>query len=1055
MSEPKLISPLLDGFVMGDPISKHHGVCCCPAMELSTENKYIVKIISVPASQVQLDALLLSGAYSSKEDALAYFSQMSETVCQEAKLLKRLSELEGFAGYTDWQVVPMEDGTGFDVYLLAPYRKTLERQFHQEPMTHLGAVNLGLDLCAALTVARRTGNLYVDLKPSNVYITETGEYQIGDLGFIPLDSLKYASLPEKYHSSYTAPEVTDAYSSLNDTLDTYAVGLILYQAFNNNTLPYSGFAPSEPLAPPAYADYEIAEIILKACAVDPAQRWEDPVQMGQALVSYLQRNTVNDTPILPPVVEEESQEEQPEDQQVAEPELNLDDISEVLEATAAPEEAVEEAAADAAEAEEAEEMPEDAVTEDEEAQPEEAESAKAEMVEDEAIEEKETQAEDAESEAESEMMDNAAAEEDAEPQETDEEDADQFTIEGFAEDETAPSEETAGDLLVDQLSQEVSQILAAAEDLIAHETPAPVVAPEPIEITVPSLAPQDASPEEGEEVALEGLSVSDSEEEEPSQISFDEVSEASSDDGEMPAYMDDEYDYPPIHYPTRNHYSTLIAVLSVILVLLLLAIGGMFFYEDYYLQSIDNMTLTGKENYLIVNLDTDTDNELLSVVCKDAYGNTLTQKVVNDQAVFNDLRPATKYTVSVQIDGFHQLVGTTSSSYTTVSQTSIVNFGAVTGDQDGTVILNFSVQGPENTAWKIKYFAPGIPEKFMPCTAHMAVITGLEVGVTYTFQLVGVADLYITGNDTLEHTVSKVVYPENLKVLGFEGTSLKVSWDAAEDSSVESWSVRCYNTDGYDQTFIVKETSATIPDLDITKSYTVDVKAEGMSESGQVVVSANSVTVSNFASDDSVSGQLKLSWEYLGTAPATNWQILYKVDGSEDQIITSDKTSCVISPIVPGAHYDIRLELAGGISLYGGAISYDAPAASKFSGYKITADDLTVNMCPTPDDDAWQADEIPSSRFTTTYSADQLASFVLKASKTPSSSKDNIAAMFVIRNANGTPVSINSHSRTWSEMWDWRYCKVEMPFMPNTAGAYTAELYFNGALVHTQSFTVQ
>ena len=241
MSEPKLISPLLDGFVMGDPISKHHGVCCCPAMELSTENKYIVKFISVPASQVQLDALLLSGAYSSKEDALAYFSQMSETVCQEAKLLKRLSELEGFAGYTDWQVVPMEDGTGFDVYLLGSYRKTLERQFHQEPMTHLGAVNLGLDLCAALTVARRTGNLYVDLKPSNVYITENGEYQIGDLGFIPLDSLKYASLPEKYHSSYTAPEVTDAYSSLNDTLDTYAVGLILYQAFNNNTLPYSSY----------------------------------------------------------------------------------------------------------------------------------------------------------------------------------------------------------------------------------------------------------------------------------------------------------------------------------------------------------------------------------------------------------------------------------------------------------------------------------------------------------------------------------------------------------------------------------------------------------------------------------------------------------------------------------------------------------------------------------------------------------------------------------------------------------------------------------------------
>ena len=63
MSELKLISPLLDGFEIGDPISDHHGVRCCPAMKENSDDKYIVKIISVPASQKQLDALLLTGAY--------------------------------------------------------------------------------------------------------------------------------------------------------------------------------------------------------------------------------------------------------------------------------------------------------------------------------------------------------------------------------------------------------------------------------------------------------------------------------------------------------------------------------------------------------------------------------------------------------------------------------------------------------------------------------------------------------------------------------------------------------------------------------------------------------------------------------------------------------------------------------------------------------------------------------------------------------------------------------------------------------------------------------
>ena len=45
MSEPTLISPLLDGFTMGQPISEHDGVSCCPAIKEDTDKKYIVKII--------------------------------------------------------------------------------------------------------------------------------------------------------------------------------------------------------------------------------------------------------------------------------------------------------------------------------------------------------------------------------------------------------------------------------------------------------------------------------------------------------------------------------------------------------------------------------------------------------------------------------------------------------------------------------------------------------------------------------------------------------------------------------------------------------------------------------------------------------------------------------------------------------------------------------------------------------------------------------------------------------------------------------------------------
>ena len=96
MSEPRLISPMLDNFIMGGPISDHHGICCCPAMENDTNNRCIVKIISVPASATQVDALLLSGAYPDEEAALTYFRELANGVVQEVKILESLSELEGF-----------------------------------------------------------------------------------------------------------------------------------------------------------------------------------------------------------------------------------------------------------------------------------------------------------------------------------------------------------------------------------------------------------------------------------------------------------------------------------------------------------------------------------------------------------------------------------------------------------------------------------------------------------------------------------------------------------------------------------------------------------------------------------------------------------------------------------------------------------------------------------------------------------------------------------------------------------------------------------------------
>ena len=86
---------------------------------------------------------------------------------------------------------------------------------------------------------------------------------------------------------------------MNLSVDTYAVGMILYQLYNDGHLPFKGKTPALPLPSPVHADYELAEIIMKAIHPEPDQRWLDPKDMGKAIASYMQRNVVNDIPITP------------------------------------------------------------------------------------------------------------------------------------------------------------------------------------------------------------------------------------------------------------------------------------------------------------------------------------------------------------------------------------------------------------------------------------------------------------------------------------------------------------------------------------------------------------------------------------------------------------------------------------------------------------------------------------------------------------------------------------------------------------------------------------
>ena len=1025
MSAPQLISPLLDGFVMGDPISSHDGVRSCPAVHLETEKKYIIKIISVPASQSKLEALLLAGAFSDQDSAEAYFKELADDVINETEVLQNLSKHEGFIAFEDLQVVPMQEGeTGYDIYLLGQYRNTLDGVLATNEMTHLQAINLGLDLCAALSSARRLGYIFSNLKPSNIFLCNEREFRIGDLGFLSLESLEFASLPDKYRRAYTPAEISDAYASLNATMDTYAVGLILYQAYNNGKLP----VPGAVLEAPIYADPSLAEIILKACAADPADRWADPVQMGQALANYMQSNPVNDVNIVP--VDEETAEPEevfPDEDTEPSTEDILTEVDEALEN--APPLIVSPVVEEETPAEE--DAPAEEITE--EPTDEQSDEILAEALEEAADEPAEETCEDISEEVpEEEAVEEALPQEEACEAEESVEDA----VEGEPIDEEPAEEIPAED--------ETAEMLAQADDLIAHQLPEPPVAPEPFEVTLPEPEVEEQEAPAEEEASDEEATDSPAEEAEA-----DSACEEEAESEEPVEPLDDEQSPKP-----KNKRKGLIITAIILSAILVLSIASVLFYQYFYLQTIEDMQLIGHEDQLTVQLSTNIPDEKLTVKCTDTHGNALIANVENGVAHFTGLRSGTVYSVEVRIDGFHKLLGETTSDYTTTAQTVITGFYAVTGPEDGSVILSFTPQGPNSEQWTVTYSAEGEEQKTVTFTGPVVTLTGLTVGKEYTFQLSPVTDLYLSGTDTITHTVSGITYAQNLRITDFVDGNLTIAWDAPEGVSISKWYVRCYNDAGFDKTLTAEDTFVIFENMDLSAGYTFEVIADGMSLGTRIDLSAGSILITGLTASSADRTGLNISWEFEGPAPDGGWVLQYTVDGGLTQSIPCQTNSAVITPLVPGAVYSISVKPANGATSFGGNLDYESPDAPAFSGYSVTAADMEFSMCKTPSKKNWNYKDVSDKNYTTSFKVGVSASFVMHVTKKTTQTKDTVTTMYVIRDAEGNLVSVNTEARTWDDMWDNRYGELTIPVMPEEPGEYTVEIYFNGTTATTQAFEV-
>ena len=264
-----------------------------------------LKVITVPQSKAEIGSILSEGM--STPQAEAYFHGIVEELVHEFSIMFKLKGTANIVSCEDLRVLEHPDGIGWDILIRMELLHPLLPYVYEHPMARRDIIKLGIDICKALELCQRYNIIHRDIKPENIFISDNGDYKLGDFGIARTIERTSSGLSKKGTYSYMAPEVY-AGKEYGFSVDTYSLGLVLYRMLNENRGPFLPQPPEaitfssreqalarrmsgEPLPRPFYGEGRLGEIVLKACAFDPKDRYSSPQQLRQELEAILYTQT--------------------------------------------------------------------------------------------------------------------------------------------------------------------------------------------------------------------------------------------------------------------------------------------------------------------------------------------------------------------------------------------------------------------------------------------------------------------------------------------------------------------------------------------------------------------------------------------------------------------------------------------------------------------------------------------------------------------------------------------------------------------------------------------
>jgi len=178
---------------------------------------------------------------------------------------------------------------------------TLKDRLRTGPMDMQTAIDLAIQIAEALERIHRAGLMHLDIKPANVFITETGRVKILDFGLAtPIDDRGAGAAAQRPAeevlgtASYISPERI-LRAPVDERSDLFSLGTVLYEmAFGRS--PFAASTPAESIFnvlesdPPAVAPQSdiavgIHRLVRLLLEKNPARRCQSAADARRALTS--------------------------------------------------------------------------------------------------------------------------------------------------------------------------------------------------------------------------------------------------------------------------------------------------------------------------------------------------------------------------------------------------------------------------------------------------------------------------------------------------------------------------------------------------------------------------------------------------------------------------------------------------------------------------------------------------------------------------------------------------------------------------------------------------